>query len=337
VADAQAILDALDTAGDDAAARGAVWDTNRALLPRRWWRQLTAEPVKAPTVGPAVYHHDVSGSLAVLTLFRVIAVSEASVESDFRTSPMLPRAVPNSQVPPAPTLEVKPVVDASGNLKAQLKVVVPAGPATAARYRLRRATATTDAGLMRIVDEDVPDPPAPGGGTAHVFTVVDEGNTGLTAAEARPSLVPWITYNWRVEVQGAPEPGGGPPGEWSSPSPPVTTTVMPPDPPRAVTDLAVTRDGAGVHVRFKHPDPLASGSNRGYTIDVYRQLPGSPLLLLASVAGQEPPPVGRGTDVTALFDVVDGDAEAIAGTRYQVVVTDPIGRTSPPSSPLEAP
>ena len=149
---AQTILSALDAAGD-APARGAIWDANRALLPRRWWLQLTAEPVAAPPSGAAVFTHDVSGSLTVLVLYRVVAVSAASVESDFRTCPLLPRGVPNLIVPPVPTLEVLPVVDGSGNLQAKLTITVPVGPTPAVRYRLRRATATSDAILMQVVAE----------------------------------------------------------------------------------------------------------------------------------------------------------------------------------------
>lgn len=112
---------------------------------------------------------------------------------------------------------------------------------------------------------------------------------------------------------------------------------MPPNPPVAVTALTVTRDAAGVHVRFKHPDPLAGGASTGYTVDVYRQLAGQSLRLLTSVPGQAPPPTGRGTNPADSFDVVDSDAEAVAGTNYRVVVTDPIGRSSPPSDLAVAP
>jgi hypothetical protein len=104
-----------------------------------------------------------------------------------------------------------------------------------------------------------------------------------------------------------------------------------------VTDLSVTREAGVVHVRFRHPDPLAGGGTTGYTVDVYRQLAGRPLTLLRSLPGQEPPPVGRGSDVTGFFDVVDAETDAVAGTLYRVVVTDPIGRASAPSPPQEAP
>jgi hypothetical protein len=167
-----------------------------------------------------------------------------------------------------------------------------------------------------------------------VLTVVD---TGTSPAGPRTSLPAWSRYTWRVEVQGAPAPGGGPTGEWSSPSAPVTAAVMPPGPPGAVQNVSVTRDASGVHVRFSHPEPLAAGGTTGYTVDVYRQLAGEQLRLFRSLSGQEPPPAGRGANIAGSFDVVDGDAGAVAGTRYRVVVTDPIGRSSPPSPPVEAP
>ncbi len=327
---AQSLLTELDAAVD-APARGAVWDDHRSLLPRRWWRQLTAEPIPAGST-PVTFHHDVSGSLGVLSLYRVVAVSAASVESDFRSSPLLPRGVPNLLPPPAPTLEVLPVTDDEGDLLVQLDVTVPVGPTPAGRYRVRRATATTDPAFMPIVAEGSV-PPRSGTGP-QTFTVLD---TGDTPSGPRDSLAPWLRYHWRVEVQGDPAPGGGPVGEWSSPSAPASTVTMPPEPPAPVAGGTVVRDAAGVHVRFTHPDPLAGGATAGYTVDVYRQLAGQPLRHLCSIPGQAPPPRGRGANTSAPFHVVDDEAAAVAGTLYQVVVTDPVGRASTPSPPLEAP
>jgi hypothetical protein len=276
----------------------------------------------------------VSGSLTVLVLYRVVAVSAASVESDFRTCPLLPRGVPNLLVPPVPSLAVLPVVDGAGNLQAQLEITVPVGPTPAVRYRLRRATATSDPALMQVVAEGAVGPRPAGDPAPQVATVID---TGTSPSGPRTSLSAWLNYTWRVEVQGPPAPGGGPVGEWSTSSAPAATTIMPPAPPAGVENLTATRDGTGVHVTFTHPDPLAAGGSSGYTVDVYRQLAGGSLRLLSSLAGQTPPPTGRGANVAGTFDVVDGDADAVAGTLYRVVVTDPIGRASPPSDPVVAP
>lgn len=330
---AQTLLNQLAAAGDDAPARGAVWDANRHLLPRRWWLQLTGEPVPAPPSGPVVFHHDVSGSLVVLVLYRVVAVSAASVETDFATSPLLPRGVPNLLRPPEPTLAVRPVVDGAGNLQAELTITVPPGPTAAARYRLRRATTTTETLLMPVVGEGVL-PPRTSADQPQVLVVAD---TGDTVTGPRTALPAWVKYHWRVEVQGAPAPGGGPPGEWSTPSAPASTVVLPPDPPVGVTDLTTTRDAAGVHVRFRQPEPLAGGATTGYAVDVYRQLPGAGLRLLTSVPGQAPSPLGRGDNPAGFFDVVDADATVPTGTGYRVVITDPIGRMSAPSALVEAP
>lgn len=331
---AQALLDALDAAAD-APARGAVWDANRALLPRRWWLQLTHDPVPRPSSGSVTFTHDVSGSLAVLVLYRVVAVSASSVESDFRTSPLLPRGVPNLLVPPMPSLTVLPVETSSGHLQAQLRVAVPNGPTPAVRYRLRRATAASEPMLMQVVAEaDLGTPRSDSPATENWYDVID---TGSSPSGNRSSLSSWVRYLWRVEVQGTPAPGGGPPSEWSTPSAPTTTVVMPPDPPVAVTGMVLTRSGNEVHIGFRHPDPLAGGASTGYTIDVYRQLPGATLRHLVSIPGQLPAPVGRGDDVNAAFDIVDDDVAAVAGTVYKVVVTDPIGRSSPATAPQEAP
>ncbi|WP_061298049.1 hypothetical protein [Herbidospora cretacea] len=301
-AQAATLLAAL-RAAPDAPARGAVWDANRHLLPRRWWRQLTAEPVLRPASGQAVFTHDVSGSLTVLTLFRIVSVSPASVEADFRTSPLLPRAVPNLLVPPMPSVEVEPLADA-----ARLTLTVPVGPTPAARYRIRRATATTETTLMPVVAEGVL-PAVP-------FTVVDTG------------LKPWLRYHWRAEVQGPPAPGGGPAGEWSAASPAVAANIMPPGPPAAVTDVTVTAEAAGARVRFRHPGPLTGGATAGYVVDVYRALPGEALRLFTTLPGHPRPADGW-------FDVPDPGGAT--GTLYRVVVTDPIGRASQPSDPQEVP
>lgn len=330
---AQAVLDAL-TAAPDAPTRGAVWDAHRQLLPRRWWLQLTGAPVPAPSAGPVSFHHDVSGSLQVLVLYRIVAQSAASVETDFASSPLLPRAVPNLLTPPEPGLAVRPVTDGSGNLQAELTITVPPGATPAARFRLRRATTTTDTLLMPIVAVGTLPPRPPGDPAPQLLVFTD---TGTTAEAVRTSLVPWVRYHWRVEVQGDAAPGGGPVGEWSTPSLPASAVTMPPDPPVAVTDLTTDRDAAGVHVRFRQPEPLTGGASQGYAVDVYRQRPGELLRLLTSVPGQAPPPVGRGTDPTGWFDVVDPDPSVPAGTGYRVAVTDPIGRASAPSPLVVAP
>ena len=321
---AQNLLTALDAAADDP-ARAGVWEANRHLLPRRWWLQLTPELIGGSS--QVSFTHSMSGSLQVLALYRVVAVSAASVESDFRTSALLARRVPNLVLPPVPTLVAEPVYDGL-NLHARLTITVPVGSIAAARYRLRRATATAEPALMPIVAEGVVSPSV--AGTAQQVIVVD---TGATPEGARVSLNPWLAYTWRVEVRAGAAPGGGPVGEWTSASDPASFTTMPPGPPAAVTSLSVTRSSGEVRVKFKHPDPLHPGGSTGYVIDVYRQLPGQPLTLWQSLAGQSPP---RKANPGAYFTLIDAPGPA-AGTVYRVIVTDPIGRTSPVSAAVEAP
>ncbi|WP_162802240.1 hypothetical protein [Ornithinimicrobium murale] len=323
-AQAQALLDDLAAAAGGP-ERGAAWEAHKRILPRRWFLQLTPEPV--PASATTTYRHQVSGSLTVLVLYRVVAVSAASVESDFRTAPILPRAVPNALAPAAPAIRVDQETTATGELQASITVTVPAGPTPAARWRLRRASASTEAALMQVVAEGAV-PPAPPGVTGdQVFEVID---TGAAPGLARTSLSGWVRYAWRVEVAGPDLPGGGPSGEWSPPSAPASALVMPPDPPTGVTGLAAARDAAGVHVQFVHPGPLSPGASTGYVLDVYRRRPGEVMGLATSVPGLAAGPGG-------VFDVVDPDPAVPAGTAYRVVITDPIGRRTAPSEEVVAP
>lgn len=321
-AQAQALLDDLSGA-PGTPERAQAWEVHKEILPRRWFLQLTAEPL--PATPTTTFRHQVSGSLTVLVLYRVVAVSAASVESDFRSSPILPRAVPNALAPPTPAIGVRPTTTASGELHARITVTVPVGPTPAARWRMRRATATTDPALMPIVAEGVVPPGAPSG-SQQSFEIVD---VGAAPGETRTSLSGWVRYAWRVEVAGPDLPGGGPEGEWSPASAPASTTVMPAEPPAGVTGLSVVRDAAGVHVRFTHPGPLAPGASAGYTIDVYRRPPGGTARLATAVPGM----AGTG----GVFDVVDPDPTVPVGTAYRVVVTDPIGRRAAPSEEVVAP
>ncbi len=324
------LLAALAQTADDP-ARGAVWDAHKVLLPRRWWQQLTRDPLPRAGSGTTRFTHTLSGSLAVLVLYRVVSMSTASVESDFPTSPLLPRRVPNALVPAVPAITVRPSGDATGNVHATITVDVPVGPTPAVAYRLRRATASTEPALMPIVAEGLADPPTNGQQRFHVT------DTGSGLRGPRDSLRPWLRYQWRVEVQGPPAPGGGPAGEWSRPCAAVSTVTTPVDPPAPVSDLVVVREADAVHVRFTQPESLAPGATTGYAVDVYRQRPGEALRLLRSTPGQAPPPVGRGADPTGSFDVTDAESDVPAGTAYRVVVTDPIGRSSAPSPAMRLP
>ena len=188
--------------------RGAVWEAHKAMLPRRWFLQLTAEPLAAATA-PTTFRHQVSGSLTVLALYRVVAVSAASVESDFRSSPILPRGVPNVLAPPTP---VDPGPAGHRRPRASCRRASPSpcrsGPTPAARCRLRRASATTDPALMPVVAEGTVRPRA--GGARPTQSLRRSSTPGPRRAGAGPRCRAWVRYTWRVEVQGADLPGGGP-------------------------------------------------------------------------------------------------------------------------------
>jgi hypothetical protein len=331
---AQALLDDLAVAAG-APERAQVYATHRGMLDRDWFQQLTGDPLEAPASGPARFEHAVSGDLRILMLYRVVAVSGANVEAAFASAPLVPAAVPNTGAPSQPAIAALPVLaEDPPSWTVRLEVRVPPGVVPAVAYRLRRGAITSETLRMPVVGEG-PVSAAAGEGPQR-FVIVDAGGSQVDPAAP---LRPWTSYTWRVEVRGADEPGGGPPGEWSTASAPATALIVPPDPPAPVENVTIGLTGGVVRLRWSHPGPLLGGNLGGYTLDVYRQQPSEQLRFLGSVLADEPPPRGRNPDGTGVFtfrDPQDPTGEAPPpGTRYQVVVIDPLGRTSAASPPVE--
>jgi hypothetical protein len=165
---------------------------------------------------------------------------------------------------------------------------------------------------------------ASGEAMQEVVTFRDIGGSELKSPDP---LKPWTAYSWAVEVRGAPEAGSGVAGEWSQPSPPVTAAIVPTAPPAAPADGQW--DGTGVS--FSHPDPLVGGSMGAYAIDLYAEPPGQPMSFLATLSADAPLSAGgRAPDRTGRFRFTLAMAPA-SGTRFRAMITDPAGRTSPPS------
>lgn len=302
--------------------RAAVFAANADFLTREMFDQLTATPVEPPADSTQIrFQHAVSGSLRPVSFYRVVAVSASNVEAPFEASALVPYAVPNSGAPPQPFLAVRPDVDPARAIpyQAQLEVVVARGAVAAAAYRLRRSSATTQPLSMPVARTGTVAEPS--GSDRQKLTLTDDGSL---ADDAAARLRPWIQYSWVVEVRGGPEPGGGPVGDWSAASAPVALTLLPSAPPAAATGLTAARAGGGVNVDWTHPETLAGGTVGSYHIDVYRRQPGEEERFRASVGTEARNAAGR-------FRYHDPDTVP-AGTTYRVVVTDPIGSTSPPSA-----
>lgn len=332
---AQSILSAV-AATTNAPDRAAVFVTNVDFFTRDMFEQLTGQPIASPGgSAPVRFEHAVSGSLRVLSFYRVVSVSEANVEGPFVTSPMTPVGVPNTGPPPQPFLNVEPLIDLAAPVpyRVRLTVRVPRGLVPAIEYRLRRSTAATrDVLQMPVVGTG--SVPLPATDAPQEVEIIDEGGSEF---DPGGTLKPWTTYHWRVEVRGGPEPGGGPTGQWSLPSAPASTMLLPPAPPAPATDVAAARIGDAVEIRWEHPDALLGGTLGGYHLDLYRQLPGEAERFLTSISADASPAAGgRDPDRTGQFRFLDepepGADPVPPGTSYRVVVMDPIGRASPPSA-----
>lgn len=325
---------AAHAAATTAAARGQAFTDHASLFVRDYFENLTGEALTIPEGATTVrFQHVVSGSLRVLTLYRVVAVSALNVETPWAQTPLVPYGVPNSGPPPQPMLEVVApasiTVDdpplAAGAVRLRVRVI--RGSMPAARYRLRRSNTTSSDPLRMLAvaegpiawDPGLPDDPP-------TFHVDDPGTLpGVPGA----SLRPWTRYSWRVEVQAPSEPGSAVPGEWSTASAAASTsTVLPP--PAAADNLSLQPAGPGHKLSWHHPDPLQGGSLGAYFFEVYRRLPADKVERKLGELAVDAPAAAGGRGPGNTFFLVDADV-VDPGTRYRVVARDPFGRRGPPS------
>jgi hypothetical protein len=317
----------------------------RSLFPRQNFELLTDMPLEA-SGSTARFEHALSASLAGLSVYRVVALADNNVEAPFEEAALLPVAVPNSPTPGRPTLELAsldvPISDGRIVPGIRARITVPPGLRAAVDYRLFRGTEETrDVRRMpQVAGGALAAPATPGQAQAHTVLLMGDPAPGapdktivgdydeVLAADIRI----WMRYHFRADVRAAPEPGSGLdgvpllPGDWSGAALPVAVLVLASEPPPAATDLSFR---ATVNLlRWKHPDALLGRHAGRYLFDVYRMAPGEREALLASVAGDAPPELGgRNPDGSGFFHVKDSNP--LPGTRYRVVLSDPLGRPSP--------
>ncbi len=316
-------------AAPDAAARAAIFVANKDRFDKTRF-----EAVGPDSLAGTSLEHRVSGSLRVLVFFRVVPVSAADVEGPFDESSMVPYGIPNSGSPATPLLSVKPIFE-GGVPQAAIHIRVPRGQVTASEYRLRRSSVESRVVERMPVVHVRPVPPlSAGAGPEAMQEVTSFRDLGGSQLRDPDPLRPWTAYSWAVEVRGAPEVGSGVSGEWSAPSAPVTAAIVPTAAPVAPED----GEWNGVtEVSFVHPAPLVGGSMGSYGIDLYRELPGEPPSLLRTLSADASASAGgRQPDRTGRFRFDLGAAPA-SGTRFRAMITDPAGRTSPPSGPVVIP
>jgi hypothetical protein len=273
------------------------------------------------------YENDVSGSYRALAFYRIVALSSAQVEAPFAEAPMLAFGVPNTAPPHTPVLRAEPLRTAA-KLTAQVTITVPGGLVSAVEYRLRRISgALPDPQLMPVVESGAMAPPAPDGTQSKV--IIDNGRTTFGPGD----LLDWTRYQWVAEVRGAPEPGGGPPAHWSSPSVPVSLMFVPKDPPRPAALTAVF-DATHVNLSWTHPDPLRGGQIGDYRVELYRRIRGKPDELAFFLSADADASLGgRAPDRTGAFHHTE--PKPAVGTTYRVIVRDPLGRASATSNAVQ--
>jgi hypothetical protein len=328
---ATASIRAAIAAAPNPAAKAAIFVANKALFGRTSFELVNPDLFTAST-----FEHRVSGSLRVLVFYRVVPVSAANVEGPIGDSALIPYAIPNSGPPATPLLTVKPIFEASApQVQAAIIIRVPQGPVQASEYRLRRSSVES-----RVVERmpiaqtgSIPALAAAAGPEAmqEVTTFRDTGGNELKAVD---TLAPWTAYSWVVEVRGGPEPGSILPGEWSAPSAAVTTAIMPPGPPTPPENGQLS---TATEVSFSHPEALRGGSIGAYAIDLYAQPPGGAMAFHAAMsADANAANGGRQPDRSGRFRFTLTTAP-VSGTIFRAMITDPAGRTSPPSNAVTVP
>jgi len=316
----------------------------RSLFARNNFELLGDTPVEA-SGGTARFEHALSASLAGLTFYRVVALAGTNVEAPFEDAALLPVAVPNSPVPGRPTLELAsldvPLADGRFVPGIRVRITVPAGLRAAVDYRLFRSTEETrDVRRMpQVAAGALAAPAMPGQSQMHTVLLVGDPAPGTPDKavvgdydEVLPADIRiWMRYHFSADVRPAPEPGSGLDGvplftgDWSPAALPVAVLVLHSDAPPAVTNLSFAT--AGMLLRWKHPDALLGRHAGRYLFDVYRSAPGEPEAWFASVAGDAPPGEGgRNLSGRGFFHV--DDPNSLPGTRYRVLLSDPLGRAS---------
>jgi hypothetical protein len=326
-----AAIRAAIAAAPNAAARAAVFVANKGRFGRTAFELVNPDQFTA-----SAFEHKVSGSLRVLVFYRIVPVSAANVEGPIEDSALVPFGIPNSGPPATPILTVKPVFEGTApHVQAAISIRVPQGPVQANEFRLRRSSVESRfVERMPVARTGSVPALANGAGPEAMQEVITLRDTGGNELKTTDLLLPWTAYSWAVEVRGAPEAGSSVAGEWSPPSAVVTTAIIPPSPPAAPE--GGSWNGTD-EVSFTHPDALIGGSIGAYVIDLYRQAPGAAMQFAATLSADAPASGGgRQPDRTGRFKFKFTTAPE-SGTIFRAMITDPAGRTSPPSAGVMIP
>jgi hypothetical protein len=214
-----AFLTALDEAADRP-ARAQVLRDHHGLFDREWFQSLTDDPIERSGSAELSFQHDLSGSLGVLAVYKVVAETEAGTGADFAATPLWVWAVPERSGPPRPLLDVLETSDGPPRA-VTLRLRLTGRAEDAGRYRLRRSAVHSDPRRMPVAQVgDIVLVPG-----QKYCDIVDDGSfVHDPAYELQTDTV----YSWTVEVQSPDLPGSTRPGAWSEPSTAVATKILGP-------------------------------------------------------------------------------------------------------------
>lgn len=290
------------TGASDVLARAVALHNAVTYVPRALFRLAAS---LSPNVG--TYVHDLSGDLRTLTVFRIVTVSSAGVESEFEASPATVRAVPWDRTAPTPRVHVHQAT--SDGDAAELTITVARRNDPAVEYRLRRGTSVTDPRRMPVVASGpiAAPPPAIGSELPEQTVVTTAKWAGLHA---------WTRYSWVAEVRCA-EYSPELTAPWSPMSAPASMMVVPPDPPKPPGNLNVAQRG----LEFAINEEVVLGSTYEYRLEAWARFDAREAVLIAggllpNFASNE----GPGKYLVLL------DETMLTATDFTIRILDPLGR-----------
>ncbi|MGB6231737.1 MAG: hypothetical protein WBF53_16595 [Litorimonas sp.] len=319
----------------DPAVRAQLFKDNAGLFPDHLFERLEGVLVHGPQAGRHAFRHAVSGSLRILSAYKIAVESSVGSKPPLTDLPMMVVAVPNAAAPPQPTVDLS-MDSGSGVPVVRVRIKAPSGVTTPSRWRLRRSRLSGKNPIgMPIVAEGTFGPETDGD---RLF-VAEYLDTGPVRDAPNAVLDPWLRYSYVAEVQGPPAAGSGSvipgtseripviEGLWSTPSPSMDVLVIPASAPSApaLSDFDTSPDGMA-QLRVDVAEPLTGAEVGSYRIRVVRRDPdGGGVEVMPSVSVSGPGPFAVEVASTAAGTIP-------RGTVFTVGIIDPLERLSPLSS-----
>ncbi|BBC29422.1 hypothetical protein SGFS_007160 [Streptomyces graminofaciens] len=274
----------------------------------------------------------VPGGLRSVQFVRIVPLTAGGAETAFAACGLVPVAIPSADRPPPPLLDAVTAPDGGLTLTVRAQGMRPelldAGAGKAPEFRVRRTRTGADRHFAPVWTGGKLTMPDGGGPWTATVTVPASGLSPFVRtdwyAEVRyPAEPPLLPGTPSEPVDGGVEPVWGAIGDeaegvWSEPSLPAASLLVSPFPPAAPAAPVLTTAADGSVTLALSGLPTAHpASGTPYRLEIYRGTPGSAPQERAVLAVE-----------AAAFSWKDA-APVPAGTHYDLVVVDPLGRRSP--------